>query len=270
MPVADHDQGSRSPLDSLPLRYPGQSLDEQIDALAERVLESLLVPALALAAALGSWLTFFGGTLWLPLILSAFGAAGVFWCWRKFPAALRERDNLRLGRNGERKVGQYLEYLRRDGYRVYHDITNGDHNIDHAIIGPAGVFTIETKTISKPKRGQAEIVYDGVKVLVNGLAPDRDPLPQALAQAREMRQLLRDVTGKDLRVCPVVVYPGWFVNYTGHGTSPDVRVMNPGFLPHFLPAFGKSLTTDEVEELGRMLDAALSKRETERGNPPQP
>ena len=40
--------------------------------------------------------------------------------------------------------------------------------IDHVIIGPAGIFTIETKTWSKPVRGEARIVFDGEKLTAGG------------------------------------------------------------------------------------------------------
>ena len=70
------------------------------------------------------------------------------------------------------------------------DIRSG--NIDHALIGPGGIFAIETKTISKPQSGKCEVSYDGNRVLVNGRAPDRDPIVQAKACARQLREMLAD------------------------------------------------------------------------------
>jgi hypothetical protein len=43
-------------------------------------------------------------------------------------------------------------------------------NVDHVIIGPAGAFTIETKTWSKPKRGSPTISFDGETLRAAGYA----------------------------------------------------------------------------------------------------
>jgi hypothetical protein len=48
------------------------------------------------------------------------------------------------GAAGEERVGRILDAL--DGWQVYHDLATGRGNIDHVIIGPAGVFTVETKS----------------------------------------------------------------------------------------------------------------------------
>ena len=46
-------------------------------------------------------------------------------------------------------------------------------NIDHVIIGPAGVYAVETKARRKPETGKgrsdARVVYDGTKTSISGL-----------------------------------------------------------------------------------------------------
>lgn len=69
----------------------------------------------------------------------------------------RHLHQLRLGRDGERAVAQYLEWFRTAGFFIFHDVPNGDANVDHVLIGPKGAFTIETKTLSKPHRGECKI-----------------------------------------------------------------------------------------------------------------
>ncbi|MBU1055794.1 MAG: NERD domain-containing protein [Proteobacteria bacterium] len=39
------------------------------------------------------------------------------------------------------------------GYKVYHDFPAEKFNIDHIIIGPAGVYAVETKARQKPTTG---------------------------------------------------------------------------------------------------------------------
>lgn len=67
---------------------------------------------------------------------------------------------LRMARDGEKAVGQYLSDLREQGCRVYHDVIGQGFNIDHVIICDRGIFTIETKTYSKPASGRSTIQFD--------------------------------------------------------------------------------------------------------------
>ena len=142
-------------------------------------------------------------------------------------------------------MGQFLELLRERGYKVFHDLIGAGFNVDHVIVGPAGVFTIETKTISKPVRGEARISFDGDTLLVDGPAPDRDPVVQAKAQAGWLRELLRDTDGKVFPVRPVVVYPGWYIEQKP-GIKPEVWVLNPKALPAFLDHEAQTLTAEDI------------------------
>ena len=51
---------------------------------------------------------------------------------------------LKLGLLGERAVGEQLSSLAGVGYHVFHDVPgDGDWNVDHVVVGLAGVFAIE-------------------------------------------------------------------------------------------------------------------------------
>ena len=120
-------------------------------------------------------------------------------------------------------------------------------NIDHVLIGPTGVYTIETKTISKPSKGQCEIVYDGETVSVNGFTPERNPIVQAKAQANWIKGFLKEVITEDLAVQPVVLYPGWFVK--PQPKSCEVWVLNPDLLPGFLKNEGELLDKRDIQAI---------------------
>ena len=53
----------------------------------------------------------------------------------------------RRGGDGEERMGNILGRLPQ-GWHVFHDLPIGARgaNVDHLVIGPAGVFTINTKT----------------------------------------------------------------------------------------------------------------------------
>ena len=54
------------------------------------------------------------------------------------------------GAQGEEYVGAILEELRSDGWLVIHDAELEQSNVDHIVLGPAGLFTIETKSNPGP------------------------------------------------------------------------------------------------------------------------
>ena len=51
-------------------------------------------------------------------------------------------------------------------------------------------------------------------------------------------------------VVPVLVYPGWYVNYA-HGT--EIRVVNEKSLPNMIEKWKPVLSNEEVTELGLLL-----------------
>ena len=117
--------------------------------------------------------------------------------------------------------------------------------MDHVLIGPAGIFTIETKTRRKPN-GLAQIVFDGDTIRIDGFEPDRDPVVQAKAQANWLRELLTESTGREFEIKSVIVYPGWFVNNTGPKNR-AVWVLNPKALPTFLDHAPVQLSHENVQ-----------------------
>ena len=171
--------------------------------------------------------------------------AVVFAMWRMLRTRERIR-RLRLARDGERAVGQFLESLREEGFRVFHDVLGEQFNIDHVLVGPKGVFTVETKTYSKPAKAKPVVQYDGVCVTVNGFKPERDPVTQAKAQARWLQDLIRESTGRSVEIRPAVVYPGWFVSSPKGVERPDVWVLNPKALPKFLENEPDRLTAEDA------------------------
>ena len=238
---------SRSPLKAAPLRYAGQSLDEEIQRiLDDDVLAYIAAASFSVVLALHEWWRWFTSSPPQPVVFTLFALGVLVYVLRKVILAKRKLKTLRLARDGERAVGQFLEKLREKGYRVLHDIVGDNFNIDHLLIGPKGVFTIETKTMSKPGRGKAEIDYDGTQILVNGFKPDRDPVVQAKAQAHWIRELVKELTGKTITVRPAVVYPGWFINQVQKAGKPEVWVLNPKALPSFIENSDGELSDEDV------------------------
>lgn len=58
----------------------------------------------------------------------------------------RKIDRWRQGAQGEKRVGAILAGLAEQGWLALHDVSSGRGNVDHILVGPAGLFTIETKS----------------------------------------------------------------------------------------------------------------------------
>ena len=54
----------------------------------------------------------------------------------------------RSGAEGERKTAKVLKPMQKNGWVVVHDIDTGRGNYDHVVVGPAGVFLLETKNLT--------------------------------------------------------------------------------------------------------------------------
>jgi hypothetical protein len=72
-------------------------------------------------------------------------AALVAWRLRFRPS--EQARTWQRGAQGERQTARLLDRLTRDGFVVFHDLAMPDSraNIDHLVIGPSGVFVIDSK-----------------------------------------------------------------------------------------------------------------------------
>lgn len=240
-------QEKRSPLKGKPLRDPGQSAQEQLfDLFFENLLTPWIVAVLLLVFAAIEWVRFYKPTPPAPVLLSVAAAVALAYASWRLRRGWPQVQALRLGRDGERVVGQYLERLRAEGYEVFHDVAGDGFNLDHVLIGPAGLFTVETKTVRKPAGRDARVQFDGRTLRIAGQVPDRDPVVQAKAQASWLRALLAESTGRKLPVRPVILYPGWFVEQPS-GSTREVWVLEPKALPAFLEREEEAMSAADIK-----------------------
>lgn len=234
----------KSPLKAAPLHNPGQSLDEEIQRLIDdEVGKYAFIIVVTVVLAIMEWWRWYVKLPPSPIIYTALAVAVSPYCVWKLVKARRKLKQLKLGRDGEKAVGQYLEELRAKGYRVLHDIVGNGFNVDHVVFSPKGIFVVETKTISKPQKGEARVFVSEDKVLVNGRTMDRDPIIQAKAAAKWIADLLKESTGKEFPVKPVVVFPGWFVE----GNRFDVWVLNPKALPTYIENERQAIPPEDMQ-----------------------
>lgn len=250
-----YDAAGELPFTELPLRPPGESLRLKIEKLSESLDEFLFTRAffglagtIMVFAATGSY------KIWVLVGLIIIVAID---CARAVPGVLRtlkERWNARLGFMGERVVGEHLNQLLSSGYHVFHDIPFENYNIDHVIVGPTGVFAVETKTRRKPKENGKKVDY---RVHFDGEAlqwprwKDTGPIDQASRNARSLAQWLSSATGESVRAQGIVTIPGWWID---DSTQHPVWVLNPKRIKPFVEAREVcALSTTRIQAIAHQL-----------------
>ncbi len=105
------------------------------------------------------------------------------------------------GARGEFRVGEELERLHKEGFYVFHDWYSGRGNVDRFVVGPQGIFAIETKS------WKGEVTAEDGKWLRDGSpVADNIPLKQAVREAMDVRRLVADSSGTTPWVTPMLCF----------------------------------------------------------------
>lgn len=232
----------KSPIKDKPQRLPGQSLNEEIQKVISEDVEfyaGMFGMYLIVVAVL--WINKLTNFFSTYFTLTIFTIAVMFpcaYCIFRLYKSKKHLKNLYQGLDGELYVGQYLtDCLLRKGYNILHDIpvelaNKTKFNIDHVIISPNGVYTIETKTISKPVKGKAEIFYDGKNITINGQMPTDEPVREAKGEALWLEDFILKSTGKKIDVRPVIIYPNWYIH--SNPSKDEVWILNEKSIASFI------------------------------------
>jgi hypothetical protein len=104
----------------------------------------------------------------------------------------------RFGARGERRTARILARLERDGFVAFHDLVlrGSPANVDHLVIGPTGVFVIDSKLY----RGAVRVGMDG-RLWYGGRSLDR-VLGTLWWEAQQVAEAL--AAGPEIRVYPVL------------------------------------------------------------------
>ncbi|MFD3468793.1 nuclease-related domain-containing protein [Streptomyces sp. NPDC058682] len=151
-------------------------------------------------------------------------------------------DSWYAGLEGERRVGRELERLSPLGWRVLHGIEKGNGgDIDHLLIGPGGVFSINTKN----HRGASVWVGDSMAKINGG-----KPRPYAVASHAEadfVRRVLGRYCAFKVPVEPALVFVG-IASLDRAATQYSVRIYQEREVASLGPLTGK-LTPEQVEQV---------------------
>lgn len=151
----------------------------------------------------------------------------------------------RIGAAGEQAVAARLARL-PDSWRVLHAVPVGSRgsDIDHVVIGPGGVYTINTK-----HHPQATVWVGGNTFLVDGR---RQPyIRNSRHEAARASQLLTQLAGFPVFVVGLVVVVGAQRGWTIKSQPPggDVHVLTRKQVADWLLQRGRVLPAEQVETL---------------------
>ena len=146
------------------------------------------------------------------------------------------------GAAGEEHVGTLLEPLREEGWAIEHDIKIGSNgaNIDHVLIGPPGVFVINTKYVA------GNVWVAGPHLHVRGQPTDY--VEKAEAEAKRVREKLMSATRRQaLWVQGLLVFVEPILKVKFHPRN--IAVLTDATLIPFLRQQPQKLGRYELEEL---------------------
>lgn len=154
-----------------------------------------------------------------------------------------------LGALGELQVAEHLAKLGPD-WTVLHSVPIGDRgsDIDHVVVGSAGVFTINTKF-----HDDARIWVGSTRLLVNGHKTDH--LRNSRYEAQRIARQLMAVAGEPIDVYPAIVLVG-ARSVTFRERPVDVTVLRDNELVRWLTRRAVTLTADARDRLAEMLTRA--------------
>jgi hypothetical protein len=147
----------------------------------------------------------------------------------------------RRGAEGEEKVGWQLRKL-GDRWKVIHSVPvgSGDTDIDHVVIGPPGVFTLNTKNhLGRRVTVTAKAIY------VNGTF--QPYVAKSRAEGKRATKLLSASCGYEVIAQPLIVVMASELKIKA--LPEDVRVVGRKRVSRWLLSQHQKFTPDEVEAI---------------------
>jgi len=153
------------------------------------------------------------------------------------------------GAEAEQAVAEALQEL-PDDYYVFHDLEFPGFNIDHVVLGPNGIFLVETKS----QKGKITQEHD--VLLRNGRKFFKDFLNQCWSQTYSLRDHLGVERLGGQTIMPILCFSRGFVQI--RGLVRGVEVLNIRFLRPYILSQRGSLPTQARDQIIPLLAAALS------------
>jgi hypothetical protein len=244
---------AEAPFDEMRRRPAGESSRLQVERLNEQI-EPWLMMLVVAPVVLALCLTLTKPSVTTTIILFLFCAVISAVAQRRLQPLVKERAGYRLGYHGERYVAEELNQLMADGFRVFHDMPFEKYNIDHVVVGPSGVFAIETKAKRKKVKhgkGRHKVIFDGTRLEFPG-GWNTDWLDQARLNAKTLSEWLRSSSAEPISAESILTIPGWWIEPKG---TADVHVLNPKQIPGLIRSLPQNaLNAGQIQRIAHQLE----------------
>ncbi|MBT3194707.1 MAG: NERD domain-containing protein [Verrucomicrobia bacterium] len=199
-------------------------------------LTGYLLRAALPVPAMGSTLA---GALFLVLAVAVAAAANH--SRRRLQAFLK-------GAHGEELVARALARL-PETFAVFHGIAADSHcllsqgggDLDHVVVGPAGLFVIETKNWS------GDLHIENGELTADGEQPSRPPLEQVKRASSALKARLQHAAGVDIEITPILCFASNRLRSGVQGSS-GVLVCNADQITSVILEFHETPLSDTTRQ----------------------
>lgn len=165
------------------------------------------------------------------------------------------------GAFGEQWTGGALRELESQGWRIFHDLKASYGNIDHVVVGPGGVFLLDSK------RWRGSVTVDGDSALVRRIeGPGSDWRFTSPAHVKglaiEVSEAIRSNTRATVWVMPVIVVWGDFAQVVAGDTC---RFVHGDALAGWLKNQPVRIAPVRVEQIAEAVAGALANPDVTQG-----
>lgn len=184
---------------------------------------------------------------------------------RKIRNLYREKAKLEAGLRGEREVAYILRWL-PPNYLSIHNVTIPSERfeqqqIDHMVVGPNGLFHLETKSINGVVMISPGGEWTVIKPVQNRMVKEGMDSPRLQVQRHEtvLKEFLRSRFKFDIPVVSVVVmaHPSTIIE----GEDPSLNVVKKDRLNEFIQSYQGSITLTQKQV--RQITLALAEASVE-------
>jgi hypothetical protein len=165
-----------------------------------------------------------GAAIWSLLVGAALMSGYAF---LRYKGALGHRQDILWYHEARAMVDRAVAPLVPRGYVVFRDFSYDEIRIDHLLVGPKGVFAVQTHVRpTHPKEGQSStstVTYDG-RALFFPQGEDHIMVGHAERQAEQVSEWITKHMGVGVAARAILTIPGWQVKRT---SSQGISVINP-------------------------------------------
>jgi hypothetical protein len=242
----------RPPVSGELRRLPGQSVRDELDKILNDDVAAYLAVVVTVALLAGwEWFRLLSHLPPQPIVITIVAVAVICFCTLRITKARKDIRMLAQGEKGERRISELLRPLRAKNYVTFDDLITNQGNVDHVVVGPGGVFAIETKAYNVFGAGRASVRENG-RLMLNAKEAIGDPLKQARSSAALVSEELERHLRRKFWVQSVLILPGWKIDSPSHET--DVVVLSDKTIPEFFSSRPLKLNNAEIREICAHLD----------------